>query len=111
MILEQDPLNIPFRSVYGWILAFAGQADRALAEVCKALEIDAGLWMTHYAACLAHILLERLDEAGESAERAVSLAPWQPMLAGILAASWHVAANLRQRKICWRSARIRQRSA
>jgi serine/threonine-protein kinase len=85
MILEQDPLNILFRSVYAWILAFAGQADRALTEVCKALEIDAGLWMTHYAACLAHILLERMEEAGESAERAVSLAPWQPMLPGILA--------------------------
>ncbi len=85
IVIEQDPLNVLFRSAFSWVLAFAGQGERALVEAEKALEIDANLWMTHYAASFGYLLLERFSESRESAEQAARLAPWNPLLPGLLA--------------------------
>jgi hypothetical protein len=61
IVLEQDPLNVLFRSAFGWVLAFAGQPDRALAGTHKAVEIDSNLWMTHCAATLGYAVHQTLQ--------------------------------------------------
>ena len=85
IVLEQDPLNVLFRSAFGWVLAFGGQPDRALAEAHKAMEINSNLWMTHYAAAVGYALLDRFGEARRSAEQVARLAPWNPLAPGLLA--------------------------
>jgi len=40
-----------------------------IGEAEKAFEIGASLWMTHFGAAFAYLLLERFSEARESAEK------------------------------------------
>ena len=65
-------------------------------EAEKALEIDANLWMTHFGAAFAYLLLERLREARESAEEAARLAPWNPLLPRVLAGVLALAGETQQ---------------
>jgi tetratricopeptide (TPR) repeat protein len=84
-MLEQDPLNALFRAAFSLLLGIAGQYERALVEARKALEIEKNLWMIHYAMGVSYAALGKLSESRESLERAVRLAPWVPILPGILA--------------------------
>lgn len=67
------------------ILGVAGQPDRAMEEARKAWEVDDRLWMTYYGASLAEMSRENFATARQSAERAASLAPWNPYLSGLVA--------------------------
>jgi serine/threonine-protein kinase len=86
IVLEQDPLNVIFRSLFAVALTRAGQYERALEEARKADEIDPSFWMTRLNESTALWALGRLDEARASAELAVARAPWHRPAAGHLAA-------------------------
>ena len=45
--VDQDPLNVPCRCILANHLHHAGMHARALAEVQKALELDANFWLAH----------------------------------------------------------------
>jgi Flp pilus assembly protein TadD len=85
MALEQDPLNVPIRSLLSLSLNFAGMYDRAIGEARKALDIDEKLWVTHWVVGHSLALRRMLAEAREPAETAFYLAPWHPMVMGTLA--------------------------
>jgi serine/threonine-protein kinase len=85
IVLEQDPLNVLFRSAFSLVLAFGGQADRSVIEAHKAIEINASLWMSYFGASLGYLSQENLGAARTAAEEAGRLAPWNPFAPGLLA--------------------------
>jgi tetratricopeptide (TPR) repeat protein len=83
--LEQDPLNVPIRSLLSLSLNFAGLYDPAILEARKALEIDEKVWIPHWVIGQSLALRRIFAEAREPAEIAFRLAPWHPMVVGSLA--------------------------
>jgi serine/threonine-protein kinase len=85
--VDQDPLNVPFRCILANHLHHAGMHARALAEVQKALELDANFWLAHDVLAEIHLDTGKLEDAVVAGERAYQLAPWNSMATGIFAAA------------------------
>jgi hypothetical protein len=82
-VLEQDPLNVPFRAISGLILAFAELHEPAQVEARAAANIDSDHWLPHFAISVSHVLRGAFSEAREPAERSVRAAPWNPQPLGL----------------------------
>jgi tetratricopeptide (TPR) repeat protein len=84
-ILSEDPLNI----VYHWNLAAAllsaGMDAEASAELRHMLELDENFWNASLMLGIFHALRGELEEALGYAQRAYALAPFAPLVAGLLA--------------------------
>jgi serine/threonine-protein kinase len=87
--LEQDPLSVWARGVFGIVLSWDGAYDRALIEAQKAVEMDASNFIPYFVIGLSYALRGEFAAARPAAERSVTVAPWSPqnlgLLAGILA--------------------------
>jgi tetratricopeptide (TPR) repeat protein len=82
--LEEDPLNLVLRAGLAISLTSAGKDEEALAEARKILELDPNF----VSACTLQTLnvtKAPLPEALAFAEKGFSLAPWNPITAGLLA--------------------------
>jgi serine/threonine protein kinase len=81
LALETDPLSAVIR--YGLIAAlrFIGSQEKAIDEVCSALEVDQ-LWLLWLAGALAYTTAGRTDEAIAAIEKACELAPFSPLVLG-----------------------------
>ncbi len=84
-ILGEDPLNI----VYHWNLAAAllsaGKDAEGSAELRHMLELDENFWNASLMLGIFHALRGELEEALGYAQRAYALAPFAPLVAGLLA--------------------------
>ena len=84
-ILGEDPLNI----VYHWNLAAAllsaGKDAEGSAELRHILELDENFWNASLMLGIFHALRGELEEALGYAQRAYALAPFAPLVAGLLA--------------------------
>jgi eukaryotic-like serine/threonine-protein kinase len=83
--LDQDPLNVVYRVVLASCLDAAEMPELAIAEASRALEIDENHWSVHAMLARTYASNGRTAEAIASAERAFQLAPWSPMVLGLLA--------------------------
>jgi len=87
--LEQDPLSVWARGVFGIVLSWEGAYDRALIEAQKAVEMDASHFIPHFVIGLSYALRGEFAAARPAALRSVTAAPWSAqnlgLLAGILA--------------------------
>lgn len=84
--LEEDPLDVMGRLRYAQCLRAAGRIAEAQREQRRALELDEGLWFSHFLIGLDHLIDGEDDEALRHIERAHALAPWSPSAAGLRAA-------------------------
>ena len=84
-ILREDPLNI----VYHWNLASAllsaGKDSDGFAELRHMLELDENFWYASLMLGIFHALQGQLEEALGYAQRAYAMAPFAPLVAGLLA--------------------------
>ena len=84
-ILSEDPLNI----VYHWNLAAAllsaGKDSEGSAELRHILELDENFWNASLMLGIFHALRGAWEEALGYAQRAYALAPFAPLVAGLLA--------------------------
>jgi serine/threonine-protein kinase len=84
-ILSEDPLNI----VYHWNLAAAllsaGKDAEGSAELRHMLELDENFWYASLMLGIFHALRGELEEALGYAQRAYAMAPFAPLVAGLLA--------------------------
>jgi serine/threonine protein kinase len=84
-ILSEDPLNI----VYHWNLAAAllaaGKDSEGSAELRHMLELDENFWYASLMIGIFHALRGALEEALGYAQRAYTMAPFNPLVAGLLA--------------------------
>jgi tetratricopeptide (TPR) repeat protein len=85
--VEQDPLNVLWRSILANNLHHAGMHARAIVELQKALELDANFWLAHYNLAEIYLTTGKLEDAVAAGERAYQLAPWNSMATGMLAAA------------------------
>jgi eukaryotic-like serine/threonine-protein kinase len=83
--LEQDPLNVAYRSQLAFVLFVAGMTERGIVEARKALEIDEHHWPTYFTMGSAYAAAGRIPEALTALEKAYQLAPWHPGVMGTLA--------------------------
>jgi tetratricopeptide (TPR) repeat protein len=83
--LEQDPLNLWVCGIFSVVLSLVEAYDLALAEAQKAMEIDAGHWIPHFAIGLSYALRGEFAAARPAAERTVRAAPWSAQALGLLA--------------------------
>lgn len=84
--LEEDPLNVMGRLRFAQCLRGAGRTVEADRERRRALELDEGLWFSHFLIGLDHLLDGAPEDAASHIERAYTLAPWSPSAVGLRAA-------------------------
>jgi tetratricopeptide (TPR) repeat protein len=82
--LEEDPLNLVMRVGLAVSLTAAGKDDEALAEARRILELDPD-FVAAYTLLALNVIKAPLPEALAFAEKGFSLAPWNPIMAGLLA--------------------------
>jgi len=85
--VEQDPLNVSWRSILGSHLDLSGMHDQAQEEVLKALEIDENHWLPNCILGQIYMATGRYTEAVAAAEKADLFNPMHSMPAAILAAA------------------------
>ena len=84
-LLNEDPHNLFFGNVAGAYLLAAGKPKEAEARQKQVLELDSNYWLPWGWLSFQYLREGRLAEAIEMAERARSLAGWNPCVAGMLA--------------------------
>ncbi len=94
--LREDPLNVMGRVRFAQCVRAAGRPADAGRELRHALELDAGLWFTHFLVAHDHLIDGQPNEALPYAERAYALAPWSPSARGLLAAGLRITGDLRR---------------
>jgi serine/threonine-protein kinase len=82
--LEQDPLNLIMRVGLAVSLTAAGKDEEALVEARRILELDPD-FAPAYTLQALNVAKAPLPEALAFAEKGLSLAPWNPITAGLLA--------------------------
>ncbi len=82
--LEVDPLNLVMRVGLAVSLTAAGKDDEALVEARRILELDPD-FVPAYTLQALNVTKAPLPEALAFAEKGFSLAPWNPISAGLLA--------------------------
>jgi eukaryotic-like serine/threonine-protein kinase len=86
LVVEQDPLNAPYRAILASHLVHAGEYDEAVRQVHQALDIDRSNFAGHFVLVEALMARGPLAEAVTAAERAYELAaPWNGHIVGIFA--------------------------
>ena len=85
--VEQDPLNVLWRSILANHLHHAGMHTQAIEEAEKALDLDENFWLAHHNLAEIYIATQKFAEAVVAGERAYRSAPWNSMATGILAAA------------------------
>ena len=85
--VEQDPLNVLWRSILANHLHHAGMHSQAIKEAEKALDLDEKFWLAHHNLAEIYIATEKFAEAVIAGEKAYRSAPWNSMATGILAAA------------------------
>jgi TolB-like protein/predicted Ser/Thr protein kinase len=85
LALEQDPLNVMFRNNLANVLNAAGMPERGIAEARKVLEIDENYWFAYFVMGIIYAPGGMIPEALAAAEKAYQLAPWNPVVTGLLA--------------------------
>ncbi len=94
--LQEDPLNLIGRLRLAQCLRSAGRDDDAVREIRRVLEIDENLWFAHFILGLELLLEGKVADALPHAEKASTLAPWNPSARGLLAAVWRKSGELRR---------------
>jgi TolB-like protein/Tfp pilus assembly protein PilF len=84
--LDEDPLSPASRGLFSWMLMCAGNADRAIAEAEKCLQINEGHWIPLAALSLALIESGDFSRARRVAERGLRASSGRPSHVGLLAA-------------------------
>jgi len=84
-LLKEDPLNLFWGNIAGDYLWVSGRAPEAEARQKQVIELDANYWLPYLWLGAQYLAEGRLAEAIEMAERAHSLAGWNPPVAGWLA--------------------------
>jgi serine/threonine-protein kinase len=82
--LEEDPLNLIMRVGLAVSLTAAGKDEEALAEARRILELDPN-FVAAYTLQALNVTKAPLPEALAFAEEGFTLAPWNPITAGLLA--------------------------
>lgn len=82
--LEEDPLNLIMRVGLAASLTAAGRDDEALVEARRILELDPE-FVAAYTLLAFDVTKAPLSEALAFAEKGFTLAPWNPITAGLLA--------------------------
>ena len=82
--LEEDPLNLIMRVGLAASLTAAGRDDEALVEARRILELDPE-FVSAYTLQALNVTKAPLPEALAFAEKGFRLAPWNPIMAGLLA--------------------------
>ena len=85
--LAEDPLDLVGRVRYAQCLLAAGSVDEARTELRRVLEMNESLWFTHFILGLEELRAGRHEQAVAFAERACTLARWNPSAKGLLAAA------------------------
>jgi TolB-like protein/tetratricopeptide (TPR) repeat protein len=85
-VLDEDPLNLLYRTLFAVALEHAGRLEDAETELRKVLEVDGNLHVS--VATLGAVCAQqgKLEEALALSERAHALAPWANPIVGQLAA-------------------------
>lgn len=82
---ELDPLSLIANAALGWVLYYAGEHERAIAQLDHALELNADFELAHLWRGLAMEELRRFDEARGAIERAVQLSGGSAISTALLA--------------------------
>jgi len=83
--VEQDPLNVLFRTHWAVCLIAAGRKTEGRAELRQVLELDENFLPALITIGASHALRGELAEALASAEKAYATAPQAPSVMGLLA--------------------------
>jgi TolB-like protein/Tfp pilus assembly protein PilF len=83
--LEEDPLNMYARVMFGAQLFASGRSLEGETAARQALELDPNLWLAYLWRGSHHATHARLAEACADLERAYALAPWNVCVIGLLA--------------------------
>ena len=86
--VEQDPLNVLWRSILANHLHHAGMHSQAIKEAERALDLDENFWLAHHNLAEIYIATEQFAEAVIAGEKAYRSAPWNSMATGVLAAAF-----------------------
>jgi TolB-like protein/Tfp pilus assembly protein PilF/predicted Ser/Thr protein kinase len=84
--VEQDPLNVSWRSILGSHLNLSQMNDQAQEEVLRALEIDENHWLPNCILGQIYMATGQYAEAAAAAEKAHRVNPLHSMPSAILAA-------------------------
>ncbi len=85
--VEQDPLNVSWRSILGSHLDLSEMYDQAQDEVLKALEIDENHWLPNCILSQIYMATGQYAEAVAAAEKAHRANPMHSMPSAVLAAA------------------------
>ena len=96
LALREDPLDLLGRVRFAQCLQAARRFDEASRELRRVLELDEGLWFTHFILGLEQLRKRHLAEAVAFAQKACALAPWNPSGKGLLAAAWAINGETRR---------------
>jgi tetratricopeptide (TPR) repeat protein len=83
--IAQDPLNARWHTTQAFVLLCAERYDLATLAARKALEIDNGDGTPHLVIAQSYFFQGEQAEALQSAEEAFRIAPWNPLVVGLLA--------------------------
>jgi TolB-like protein/Tfp pilus assembly protein PilF/predicted Ser/Thr protein kinase len=84
--VEEDPLNVSWRSILGSHLNLSQMNDQAQEEVLKALEIDENHWLPNCILGQIYMATGQYAEAAAAAEKAHRVNPLHSMPSAVLAA-------------------------
>jgi eukaryotic-like serine/threonine-protein kinase len=85
LVVEQDPLNGPYRAILASHLVHARLYDEALEEVQKALDIDPSIFAAGISVIEAFLAKGDVEKAVAAAEQAHQAVPWNANIRGLLA--------------------------
>jgi tetratricopeptide (TPR) repeat protein len=91
--LEEDPLNIYARVMFGAQLFASGRSLEGEAAAGQALELDPNLWLAYLWRGAHHATHARRAEACADLEKAYALAPWNVCVIGLYAGVLAVAGD------------------
>ena len=83
--LQEDPLNLYFRSTLAWSLLMGDREADAATESRRSLELDENYYMAYFTLSFIHSQQGNLEAALTFAEKAYALAPWYMGLVGYFA--------------------------
>jgi TolB-like protein/Tfp pilus assembly protein PilF len=86
--VEEDPLNVSWRSILASHLNLAQMNDQAQEEVLKALEIDENHWLANCILGQIYMATGQYAEAAAAAEKAHRVNPLHSMPSAVLAAAF-----------------------
>jgi tetratricopeptide (TPR) repeat protein len=86
MGLNEDPLDLQFRTELAICLRAAGRLEDCDEELRRVMQVDESFWFPHFVLGVNRALDGHLEEAISISERAFRLAPWFKPIVGLRAA-------------------------